>query len=126
MKRIYTWRELDKDIGLIADWLKGQEFDEIYGVPRGGLVAGVLLSHKLKLPLSLEFHKDRKVLVVDDICDSGRTILKFMGGNATVATLFVNTEHNHDIWPDFWARTTKDWIIFPWETPESSKYDSAK
>lgn len=123
MKRIYTWGEFDKDIRVMVERLKKQEFDEIYGVPRGGLVMGVLLSHRLNLPLSLEFHKDKRVLVVDDICDSGKTISEFGGGNTTVATLFVNTEHNNDIWPDFWVRTTKDWIIFPWETIESSKYD---
>lgn len=52
----YSWSAFGKDIETIASTLQGYKFDEIYGIPRGGLIIAVVLSHRLELPLSLEFH----------------------------------------------------------------------
>ena len=39
--------------------------DSVYGIPRGGLIPAVIISHKLKLPLVQTI--GRNTLVVDDM-----------------------------------------------------------
>tara|TARA_Y100000817_G_scaffold241460_1_gene193358 strand:+ start:1376 stop:1690 length:315 start_codon:yes stop_codon:yes gene_type:complete len=63
----------------------------IVGIARGGLTPGVMLSHWLNLPFKpihaslrdfphwetyLPKPTDDRILVVDDICDSGETFIK--------------------------------------------------
>ena len=49
-----------------------RKYEALYAVPRGGLILGVYLSHRLKLPMASRPRKN--VLVVDDICDTGMTL----------------------------------------------------
>ena len=51
--------------------------DSIYGIPRGGLIPAVMLSHKLGLPMVETIGKN--TLVVDDMSDSGVTLSKMPG-----------------------------------------------
>ena len=86
----------------------------IYGIPRGGLVVAVRLSHLLDLPLILDPREiQSNTLVVDDIADSGKTLEKFK--NNIIATLYYNEKS--PVTPKFWIFKKKDrWIVFPWET----------
>ena len=52
------------------------KIDNIFGIPRGGLIPAVYLSHALDLPMVAEV-KDARTLVVDDIADEGKTLKKF-------------------------------------------------
>jgi hypoxanthine phosphoribosyltransferase len=75
-----------------------------------------------------EIEKDKNILIVDDMCDSGVTlsqiILKFYTNgfiidNIKTCALFYNTEQKFIV--DYFQRTlnrTEDdtWIVFPWET----------
>jgi len=85
----------------------------IYAIPRGGLPIGVMLSHKLKLPLL--YHIDKgNCIVVDDICDTGKTMFPYMR-SAIMASLFIgNCKY---CIPHFWIKKKPkgSWIIFPWE-----------
>jgi hypoxanthine phosphoribosyltransferase len=63
-----------------------------------------------------------KVLVVDDIFDSGRTMnavcgrLKEAGANVRVATLFFKPAANQTgLQPDFFICKTDRWVVFPHE-----------
>ena len=119
----------------------------IIGVGRGGLVPAVFLSHATGLPsLSVDYssqtqdfsdeplvklaartREGERLLFVDDINDSGRTIghlrseLAAAGavdGAIRFATLLDNVSSTQRI--DYHARqidrrATKDWFIFPWE-----------
>jgi hypoxanthine phosphoribosyltransferase len=119
----------------------------IIGVGRGGLVPAVYLSHATGLPtLSCDLSSQVKdfadevlvrlarrtvdgerLLFVDDINDSGRTIgvlrtkLAEAGapaGSVRFATLMDNVVSSQRV--DYRARTldrtvTKDWYVFPWE-----------
>ena len=121
--------------------------DFIIGVGRGGLVPAVFLSHATGLPmLSVDYSSQVKdfadgalmklaqrtlggerLLFLDDINDSGRTIGHLRdtlasGGAAPgairFATLIDNVSSTQTV--DYRARTidrrdTKDWFIFPWE-----------
>lgn len=119
----------------------------LIGIGRGGLVPAVFLSHAtgiLTLSCDLssavkEFSEDvlirlaertrmgERLIFVDDINDSGRTIgllrrsLAEAGavpGSIRVATLLDNVSSAERV--DYSARTidrsrTKDWFVFPWE-----------
>lgn len=57
---------------------KGRKYDAIYPIPRGGYFTAIQLSQLLGIRIECD---ERKItdytLVVDDICDSGKTIEKF-------------------------------------------------
>jgi len=83
----------------------------IYGVPRGGWIPAVHLSHLLDLPISLYPTKDS--LIVDDIADKGNTLSIFSGRNP-IATIYYHRQSL--VKPDIWVYEKKDkWIQFPWE-----------
>lgn len=123
----YTWSLFEKDCEKIATWARVRKFKNIYGIPRGGLILAVKLSHLLNLPIVLD-KKDinKKTLIVDDIIDGGDTIERLFsflgrGKKITIASIFYN--HSSKIKPDFFVREKIKWVIFPWETNKSSKYD---
>jgi hypoxanthine phosphoribosyltransferase len=49
----YTWQEFEKDVEIISQQIKkrGWGLKNIYGLPRGGLILAVCLSHRLDIPL---------------------------------------------------------------------------
>ena len=53
------------------------EIENIYGLPRGGLIPAVMLSHQLGIPMA-KGDIGPNTLIVDDICDSGETLDKFV------------------------------------------------
>lgn len=127
-KEHYSWDEYQRDIVTLAhrirEDLKAQP-TAIYGVPRGGLVLAVSLSHLLELPMVLnrdEITPD--TLVVDDIADTGTTLDKLckqIGIRLMIATLYYRSGSR--LRPDVFVRSKTKWVVFPWETDVSSKYD---
>ena len=121
--------------------------DYLVGVGRGGLVPAVYLSHATGVPmvscdqssgaidlvdatlgrLAQWAAAGRRLLFVDDINDSGRTIAQLRGALSGAgapddrfrfATLIDNERSAERV--DYRARTidrrvTKDWFVFPWE-----------
>ncbi len=122
--------------------------DIIVGVSRGGWIPARVLSDLLENPeianVKAEFYlgvaetkktpvitqsvsvnvKGMNVLVVDDVSDTGKSLrlvkthLLEQGARALkIATLYFKP------WsitmPDYYERTTSDWIIFPWERKEA-------
>ncbi len=124
-KQKYTWKSFDSDCKKVALWAKRKKIENIYGIPRGGLVVAVRLSHFINLPIILDYRKiTPKTLVVDDISDSGKTLANLYNEikiKPAVATLFW---HKDSLPPDFWCRKKLTWVIFPWETNTTSKYDN--
>ena len=122
-----------------SNWMPGI----ILGINRGGCIPGVYLSHRLKVPhealdvrlrdhtakpnlvvLEKAFAHQKKILILDDINDSGATfqyILDNFGkGNGRIkfATLVDNKPSKIDV--DYHGyEINKDevpsWIVFPWE-----------
>jgi hypoxanthine phosphoribosyltransferase len=146
---IYNWSDFDNDILDISKQLQDKQWvpDYIVGVKRGGLIPAVKLSHIFNKPLIMmscqlrdsddkevrlyeveEISNDKKVLIVDDICDSGITmsqiILKFYSNgfnidNIKTSSLIYNTSQKFVV--DYYAKDIdrshdERWIIFPWET----------
>lgn len=99
-------------------------FGGVHGFIRGGLPIAVHLSHYLKIPLITRPNKfnstnNDKLLVVDDIIDSGKTMQYF---NVIAETFHIPYISSGLYWkpdstfiPDFYVYQTSDWIVFPWE-----------
>lgn len=93
------------------------KFSGIYGVPRGGLSLAQRLSHNLPLPYHHLPPSDKRILIVDDIADTGKTLSRFP--HNPKLTLFYHEASG--ILPDFWfhrKNNPQEWIIFPWENIE--------
>jgi hypoxanthine phosphoribosyltransferase len=147
-KLFYSWQDFDADIEDLVDQINYRLWipDYIVGVKRGGLIPAIKLSHYFNKPLIMmscqlrdstdsqvrlyeveEIPTDKKILIVDDICDSGVTLSKiilqfytngFGIDNVRTCSLFYNSEQNFIV--DYAARnwnrsTNKEWIVFPWE-----------
>lgn len=144
------------DVRALAAQLAADEWtpDFLIGIGRGGLVPAVYLSHALGLPtlsvdhsaqvhdfagaalerLAARTRHGERLLVVDDINDSGATIGKLRALLAEAgaaaehirfATLLDNIRSTSRV--DYRARIidraeTKDWFVFPWEAvaPDAS------
>jgi len=110
----YYWEDFEHDIPELVLEIKKfkREFNGIYAIPRGGLVLAVELSHMLDLPIILGGVTNR-TLVLDDVADTGSTLIPLKERNATIATIFFKPWSKVE--PDIWLRKTKRYIIFPWE-----------
>ncbi len=67
--------------------------------------------------------REKRVLIVDDVSDSGRTLqtaielIKLYGAKEVrTATLYVKPKTV--LYPDYYYGETSDWIVFPWEYGE--------
>lgn len=122
----------------------GYEPDIILAIARGGLLTagalGYALSVKNTYTMNVEFYtgvserlavpmilppvpslvdlKDSKVLIVDDVADTGHTlnhVLEFCRGQLADSRLAVLYEKSHSIVKcDYVWRHTDKWINFPW------------
>ena len=127
-KKVYiSWEGYDSYIDSITNWVKTSDLNlgAVYGLPRGGLPIAVSLSHRLHLPLLMDYYDriivtDKKILVVDDIADTGHTLKDFENKHNIICTF-----HYHEqsiIEPDYWIhKKDDDWIVYPWELNDSDE-----
>ncbi|MEM1515604.1 MAG: phosphoribosyltransferase [Candidatus Bathyarchaeia archaeon] len=81
-------------------------------------------------PLSLPV-KDNDVLIMDDVADTGKSlkvvrdhIAKAGARSVRIATIYYKPWSI--IVPDYYAKTTKRWVVFPWERKETIRNLIAK
>jgi hypoxanthine phosphoribosyltransferase len=121
MEKIYLdWQYIDDAITNLAHQIKSSELniEYILGIPRGGLILAVMLSHKLNIPLFRPgMVLNNKVLIVDDICDSGLTLQKYN----IITTAVIHYKQSAKIEPNFYYSLTPEdkWIVYPWERADS-------
>ncbi len=125
----------------------GISIDEVVAISRGGLTLGHLMTDlltvpistftiqsytnlqvqgevKITKPLTTPIH-DKHILLVDDVSDSGKTIVRAMEyltaqrpKKVTTLTMFYKP---HSVYkPDYFAKTTSAWIMFPYEPTETA------
>ena len=125
-KRWYSFEEMRGDVEKIASFLRNKRVNKIYGIPRGGLIPAVMLSHLLEIPLVLHKEEiDEETVVIDDIVDTGNTISK-LPKKGILVSLFYKAHSK--VVPDFYARKVEndEWVVFPFETEASSRYDGTE
>ena len=125
--------------------LNGKDFTHVIGIARGGMVPATIMSYlfdaklhsygvssydgkkrnaiKVDQDIDLDsIGKDGRVLVIDDICDSGKTMehLKEKIGNdrfelVRYASLFAKKDSQKKV-DHFGVIVNNDtWLVFPWE-----------
>lgn len=139
-----TWHDMEKAVEALAIAIR-EEYDPdvIVGIARGGLVPSVRLSHLLNDLLMRVVHVkyyenvdeatgkpeifwsdveklEGKVLIVDDVADTGNTLevvldhlKKRIDGEIKICT--VAYKPSSKIKPDYFIYETEKWIVFPWE-----------
>jgi xanthine phosphoribosyltransferase len=141
--KYYSYENFKNDTNSLITQMKNFEFDVIVGVARGGLT----LSHAVAEGLDIRdvqtirtelydktekrdnisifgkcnLESAKRVLVLDDIADSGETLKSvmehlrdnFLDTEFKSATLFY--KKTSIIEPDFWINETGEWIDFFWE-----------
>lgn len=129
----------------------GFKADLIVGVSRGGWAPARILSDLLDnartANMKIEFYtglgktaakprvtqpisesiSGKTALVVDDVSDTGKSLkaaTEHLLGNGAVSVKTVTVYFKpHSIFkPDYFADTTSDWIIFPWERLEATRF----
>lgn len=145
-REVLTWARFPVAIRALAERVVASGFapDVVVAVARGGLVPGGAMAYALGTKgvgtLNVEFYTDigrtlddprvlpplmdtselpgSKVLVVDDVADSGRTLdlvmrmLADQGADARSAVLY--TKPRSIVRPDYSWCDTDLWITFPW------------
>ena len=149
---VLSWQKMIDWIGQLSDQIKedGFEPDSILAIARGGLIPGRLIADHLRLKslyvMKVEFYtneekgavlkepkttqecpkfaKGEKVLVVDDISDSGESLIHAINAlkekneelEVKVAVLYRREETGYI--PDYCIETEERWVIFPFEEHE--------
>lgn len=114
-----TWKDMEEFVDSLIEEMNKQNFKPcgVYGIPRGGMILATLISYKLDIPLLLNASKN--CLIVDDIADSGRTLLHFTENDTQFNKYFIATMFYHKrsiVKPTYYKFEKNDkWIVFPWE-----------
>lgn len=145
-KEVLTWEAFGTAVRELATLVADSSFrpEVLVAVARGGLIPGGGLSYALGIKLTdainVEFYTDveetlpdpvllaphldtdslkgRRILVVDDVADSGRTLalvldlLQEHGAEARSAVIYGKSRSV--VTPDYVWRQTDRWIVFPW------------
>ncbi len=150
-RELLTWEDVDRLIDHLIPQFK-TDFDAMVIITRGGIVPGGMLSEALNIqrvmtaavdfpfederraskllawPEFIQFPDDpqlvnRRVLVVDDVWGSGRTVTA-VKNRVTAAKGFPSTCVLHfnpyrslftQAEPDYYAAITDAYIVYPWE-----------
>tara|TARA_B100001063_G_scaffold215038_1_gene215739 strand:- start:490 stop:903 length:414 start_codon:yes stop_codon:yes gene_type:complete len=119
-KRYLNWKDVEDLIDILHSNILESDFkiEYIYGIPRGGLIPSVLLSHKMGIPLT-NYAYTKNSLIVDDICDSGKTLSEILAPNPTAVLHYK--PHTSSFKPTLFASkfNDDDWIVYPWERVDS-------
>jgi len=146
---IPTWSQIYDMLLCQAQKIRGVYYaDVVVGVARGGLVSARILADLLEVPqlcvVQVEFYVDvartkaeptlrqpltvalggKRVLLVDDIADSGASLKLAVShlqtlGAAEVKTATLYYKPQSAVKPDFYEKQTQCWVIFPWDVKET-------
>ena len=126
---VLDWSHIEDLVDILAEGVADnlEDINYIHGLSRGGLIPAVMLSHKLNIPYTnhpTTVH-GKKVLIVDDIADSGETLKKW--NNYQTAVLHYKPHTSKSI-PSIWAilHDTDHWIVYPWEHPQAKTIQDYK
>lgn len=147
---IPSWEQIYEMLLNLANKIRkdNSKPDIIIGVSRGGWAPGRIMSDLLENPqianVKTEFYKGvaetkgepaitqsvsmpvkgKKILVMDDVADTGRSLRKVRShlleqGAVDVKTATIYYKPWSVTFPNYYEKETKRWIIFPWERKET-------
>lgn len=144
--RQLSWSQFHRDCGVLAERIRqsGRKYDKLLCITRGGVFVGGLLAHMLAVrnitTIALQLYNfdqqgqvveqlsapdmplpGSRILVIDDLLDSGRTLAYIVDKWAEEYQLDIAVLYDKgggDIRPDFISvRIPDEWVSFPWEPP---------
>ena len=123
---IFTWKKFDKACHYLAQQIYDSDlkFDFVQGIPRGGSILAIRLSYLLDIPFfsdgnPLLVSNPVRILICDDISDTGKTLLPFKNKGFKIAT--IHSHPHSEVEPDFYVHLKKNrlekgkWIQYAWE-----------
>ncbi len=148
-REVLSWQKVDRLIDHLIPQFE-TEFEAMLIITRGGIIPGGMLAEAMNIqdvltaavdfpleidraklfawPQFFQFPEDnllrgRRILIVDDVWGSGRTITTVKnrasaaGGLPYTAVLHFNPHRNlfGSARPDYYAAITDAYIIYPWE-----------
>lgn len=145
-----TWSDIQSHMLELSDRIEsdGYKPDMIVGIARGGWVVARLFSDLLDIndlasvkisfykgidetqrkpvivqPVS-ESPKGKKVLIADDVADSGESILLakkhlLENGARSIRIATIHRKPWSKVVPDYFISCTESWILYPWELRET-------
>ncbi len=145
-----TWNQIYEMLLCQAQKILAQNYrpDIVVGITRGGLIPVRILADLLETSefatIQIEFYVDinqtkteptlkqpimtkvtgKKVLLVDDIADSGESLKLAkthlqQHGASEVKTATLYQKPQSITTPDFNEKQTTNWVVFPWDTKET-------
>ncbi len=125
-KVFISWSDIDAAVEILAGRIARSDLkiSAIGGLPRGGLVPAVMLSHKMGIPFVSQANIAKvpgNILIVDDICDSGETLKRFKF-EENVFTATIHHKRSAAVEPNFFYQLAYEnqWIAYPWENKDSA------
>lgn len=103
----------DRVIKIAKQIKRNKKIKDIFGIPRGGLIPAVYLSHLTKKPITAN-PKAGETAIIDDVIDSG------------------SMRHSFSHFKYFYAVVNKQkermrkWVVFWWEVDNENKKISKK
>ena len=117
ISKVYLdWDEIIDCIQILSRtiFMDYPNIDSVMGLPRGGLIPAVLISHELGIPLVIE--PENNTIIVDDINDTGETLSNAPGRYHAV----LHHKSSSKFKPNFYAKEVgPEWIVYPWERKDS-------
>ncbi|SKC63486.1 phosphoribosyltransferase [Okibacterium fritillariae] len=145
-REVLTWDDFGEATRTLAHDVLSSGFtpDIVVAIARGGLLLGGSIAYALGVKscgaLNVEFYtgvderlpepvvippmldggslRDKNILLVDDVSDSGRTLAlvrELVGASgARVKTVTLYTKPGTVLVPDYYWKSTSQWITFPW------------
>lgn len=151
------WDVIDEGANEVVDKIEASGFkpDVVLGILRGGIVPARLIADRLGVDdiavMEVKLYKatgikgerpyirqppvlpltGRRVLIVDDISDSGLTLQLaveavnlYMPVEVRTASIYIKPWT--ELVPDYYAFTTRNWIVFPWERGEYEREERSE
>ena len=136
-KSFLSWDDIEVLVKKLCDkiLISNLEIKDIWGLPRGGLIPAVMVSHKLGIPMT-KGTITPDTLIIDDICDSGVTLAnyyktyqdKFAFPFSLKTVVLHYKPHTSVFKPTLFANqwSSNNWIIYPWERNDSNSIQDYK
>jgi hypoxanthine phosphoribosyltransferase len=119
--RILSWEAFDRAVEQIV--LNASGCNGVFGIPRGGLVLAVALSHRLAVPLLGEAQPG--CLVVDDVYETGLTLAPYRDLERGQVVVWMSKAE-----PQWWQAveitSSTEWLVFPWENRAAAASDAQR
>lgn len=149
----FTWDDIQSSLLSLADKIteSGYNPEMIVGIARGGWVVARILSDLLNIKdlasIKIEFYRDvaerehtpritqpisespkgKTVLIVDDVADTGESLLLarrhiLEQGAQSIRIATIHLKKHSKVIPEYYVNFTEDWVMYPWEIRETLEH----